>query len=118
LTGQQGHVTISAMEMRPVPSASGRPYQEFLRSPYLSVGVYRLQPGATDLQEPHTEDELYYVMAGRGRFTADERTVDVEAGTCLFIPALERHRFHDITETLEVLVVFGPSEGSRLQSWQ
>jgi mannose-6-phosphate isomerase-like protein (cupin superfamily) len=46
-------------------------------------------------------------------FTGDGRTVEVEAGLCLFVPALEPHKFHDITEDLEVLVVFGPAEGAR-----
>jgi mannose-6-phosphate isomerase-like protein (cupin superfamily) len=101
------------MEMRTLPLESDNPYQEFLRSPDLSVGVYRLRPGATDSQQPHKEDELYYVLAGRAKFTADGETVEVAAGMCLFVPAFESHRFHDITEPLEVLVVFGPAEGSR-----
>jgi mannose-6-phosphate isomerase-like protein (cupin superfamily) len=102
------------MEMRTVPPASSLLYQEFLRSPDLSVGVYRLSPGAADSQLPHKEDEVYYVLAGRAKFTADGKTVEVASGMCLFVPALEPHRFHDITEPLEVLVMFGPAEGSRL----
>jgi hypothetical protein len=31
----------------------------------------------------------------------------------LFVPARMEHRFVDIREPLEVLVVFGPAEGSR-----
>jgi hypothetical protein len=31
----------------------------------------------------------------------------------LFVPALTEHRFVDIREALEVLVVFGPAEGFR-----
>jgi mannose-6-phosphate isomerase-like protein (cupin superfamily) len=100
------------MEMRTVPGVSRQPYQEFLRSRDLSVGVYRLQAGSTDSQQPHDEDELYYVLAGRARFTSEERTVEVEPGVCLFVPAREAHRFHDIVEALEVLVVFGPAEGT------
>lgn len=100
------------MEMRHLPSPATRAYQEIFRSRDLSVGVYRLQPGATDLQEPHREDEVYYVVAGRAAFTGGATTVEVEAGTCLFVPALERHRFHNISEALEVLVMFGPAEGS------
>ena len=47
-------------------AASGRLYHEFLRVPDLSAGIYVLEAGATDPQSPHTEDELYYVVAGRG----------------------------------------------------
>jgi mannose-6-phosphate isomerase-like protein (cupin superfamily) len=79
----------------------------------MSVGVYRLPPGASDSQQPHAEDELYYVLEGRARFTAGDTTVDIEPGLVLFVAARERHRFHDIVEPLTLLVVFGPAEGSR-----
>jgi mannose-6-phosphate isomerase-like protein (cupin superfamily) len=101
------------MEMRLVPPAASAAYQEFLRSPDMSVGVYRLEPGAQDVQQPHAEDEVYYVLAGRAKFTAADTTVEVQPGLCLFVLAHEPHRFHDVVEALEVLVVFGPAEGSR-----
>ncbi len=100
------------MDVRAVPPPSSISYQEFFRSRGLSVGVYRLSPGTVDAQQPHHEDEVYYVLSGRGRFTSGEQTVEVAAGLCLFVPARESHSFHDIVETLEVLVVFGPAEGS------
>ena len=53
---------------------AGRLYHEFLRVPDLSAGVYVLDVGGTDPQSPHTEDELYYVIAGRAMVTVgDER---------------------------------------------
>ena len=102
------------MEMRTLPPESDSPYQEFVRLPDLSVGVYRLKPGATDLQQPHKEDEVYYILAGRAKFTSGSDTVEVRPGSCLLVPAHESHRFHDIVEALDVLVVFGPAEGSRV----
>ncbi len=48
-------------------AASGRLYHEFLRVPDLSAGIYVIEAGGTDPQSPHTEDELYYVVAGPGR---------------------------------------------------
>ena len=44
---------------------SGRPYLEFLRVSSMSVGIYALPAGAVDTQQPHTEDEVYYVVSGR-----------------------------------------------------
>lgn len=49
--------------------AAGKPYHEFLRVPDLSAGIYALEAGAADPQSPHTEDELYYVISGRGVVT-------------------------------------------------
>ena len=48
-------------------AAGGRPYLEFLTVPDLSVGLYVLRVGQPDLQQPHTEDEVYYVVSGRAR---------------------------------------------------
>lgn len=93
--------------------AAGGPWTELLRSEDLSAGLYVLAAGATDLQEPHTEDEVYVVLAGRSRFTAGEETVDAGPGDVIFVPARVPHRFHDITEELRIVVVFGPAEDSR-----
>jgi mannose-6-phosphate isomerase-like protein (cupin superfamily) len=92
---------------------TGEPWLEFQRSADLSSGLYVLAAGEQDRQEPHTEDEVYVVVAGRGRFVTPDRSVDVAAGSVLFVPAHEVHRFVDVTEELRVVVVFGPAEGSR-----
>lgn len=92
---------------------SGTGYVEHLRRPDLSLGTYSLRAGVEDLQEPHTEDEVYVVTAGRARFTSSGETIEVSAGSVFFVAAHEVHRFHDIAEDLTVLVFFGPAEGSR-----
>jgi quercetin dioxygenase-like cupin family protein len=92
------------------PAADGTPqYAEHLRVPALSVGTYSLPSGAIDDQAPHAEDEVYYVVSGRGSFIAGGRTARVGPGATLFVPAGEEHRFHDVTEDLAVLVFFAPA---------
>jgi mannose-6-phosphate isomerase-like protein (cupin superfamily) len=93
--------------------ASGGPWLEFLAVPDLSVGLYVLDAGSIDPQQPHTEDEAYVILAGRGGFTAADETRVVGPGDTIFVAAGVPHRFHDITEQLQVIVVFGPREGSR-----
>ena len=56
------------------------------------------------------------MLEGRSRFTAGAETSDVGPGDTLFVAAGVPHRFHDITETLRLIVVFGPAEGSRAGS--
>ena len=72
-----------------------------------------LEAGGIDPQSPHTEDEVYYVIAGRAVVTVGAEDRPIEPGSVVFVPAREPHRFHDITERLELLVAFGPAEGSR-----
>jgi len=88
----------------------GRLYHEFVRTHDLSVGLYVLPAGATDPQGPHTEDEVYHVVAGRARISVGDEDRVVHAGSVVFVGADAPHRFHDIEEELVVLVVFGPAE--------
>ena len=89
---------------------SGKLYREFVRVPAMSAGLYVLAAGATDVQRPHHEDEMYYVVRGRARFRAGEVDREISAGSVLFVAAEVEHRFHDIQEELAVLVFFAPAE--------
>lgn len=89
---------------------SGKLYRELLRVPAMSAGLYVLAAGATDSQRPHHEDEMYYVVRGRGRFRAGEENQEVSAGSVLFVAAEVEHRFYDIAQELAVLVFFAPAE--------
>jgi quercetin dioxygenase-like cupin family protein len=89
---------------------SSKLYREFLRVPAMSAGLYVLPAGATDPQGPHHEDEMYYVVRGKGRFRAADEDQEISAGSVLFIAAEVEHRFHDIAEELAVLVFFAPAE--------
>lgn len=93
-------------------AAADRPYFEFLRVPALSAGLYTLEAGAVDGQSPHTEDEIYVVMTGRARITVGDEVRDVGPGSTIYVAADVPHRFHDIAERLEILVVFAPAEYS------
>jgi mannose-6-phosphate isomerase-like protein (cupin superfamily) len=92
---------------------SVKPYLEFITVPDLSVGLYVLAAGQPDMQQPHGEDEVYYVVSGAGRITVGDEERDVGPGSIVFVAATVPHRFHDITEDLTLFVAFGPAEGSR-----
>lgn len=92
---------------------AGKAYVEFLRSAALSAGVYRLRAGQPDLQSPHTEDEIYYVVAGKAHIQVSGEDEPIESGQIAFVPANAEHHFHSITEDLVLLVVFAPPEYSR-----
>ena len=87
-------------------------WQEFLRVPSLSMGLYRLKAGQADEQRPHTEDEVYLVVSGKASFRAGGQEQAVAAGSLIFVERAAEHRFVDITEDLTVLVFFAPPEGS------
>jgi mannose-6-phosphate isomerase-like protein (cupin superfamily) len=90
-------------------------YLEFLHVPSLSAGLYMLATGAVDMQEPHTEDEVYYIISGRGFIQVEQESRPVETGSIVFVKANVEHRFHTITDDLRVLVIFAPAEYSVAQ---
>lgn len=83
------------------------PYLEFLRVPQLSCGIYRLAVGSTDTQTTHDEDEVYFVLKGRGRITLDGEAQEIGRGSILYVPADTPHEFGNIEEDLSLLVFFG-----------
>jgi len=86
--------------------ASGQPYREFLRVPSLSCGIYSLPAGATDLQNPHDEDEVYYVLSGSGRMKVGGEEQSIGPGSILFVKASSEHSFFEIDEDVKLLVFF------------
>ncbi len=93
---------------------SEAPYLEFLRSPSLSCGIYRLAAGAKDMQGPHDEDEVYFVVQGRARLRVGDQDRAVEAGSIFYVRATSEHSFFEIEEDMTLLVFFasgGPSRG-------
>jgi mannose-6-phosphate isomerase-like protein (cupin superfamily) len=101
---------FTAAELEKLRKQKAKSYLEFLRVPSMSAGLYVLAAGTTDLQRPHHQDEMYYVLRGRGRFRAADQDNEICAGSVLFVAAEVEHRFHDITDELSVLVFFAPAE--------
>jgi mannose-6-phosphate isomerase-like protein (cupin superfamily) len=83
------------------------PYLEFLRVPQLSCGIYRLKAGAQDHQTAHDEDEVYFVIKGRARFSIGADLRSIGPGSILYVPADTEHEFVEIEEDLSLLVFFG-----------
>lgn len=91
----------------------GRRYLEFLRVPSISAGLYVLAAGTEDPQQPHAEDEVYYVVRGRATIRVADEDRPVGPGSVVFVAAHVPHRFYTIEEDLEVLVIFAPAEGGQ-----
>lgn len=106
---------MHAFELDDVASArlaAGTAYHEFLRVPALSAGLYVLPAGGDDPQQPHAEDELYLVTAGRATIRVGGEDRPVAPGSLVYVPAHLPHRFHTIQEDLSLLVLFAPAESA------
>jgi len=91
---------------------SNKAYLEFLKVPDLSMGLYVLPAGGTDLQSQHTEDEVYYVVSGKAQIKVADKNRTVQAGSIVYVAKNVEHRFYSIEEELTVIVFFAPAEYS------
>ncbi len=87
---------------------SSKPYLQFINEGTMSLGLYVLPAGSTDTQSPHAEDEIYYVVTGRGAILVAGERRPVQSGSIVFVAKEVEHRFVDIEEDLSLLVFFAP----------
>jgi mannose-6-phosphate isomerase-like protein (cupin superfamily) len=74
----------------------------------MSVEVFA--PKGKDLQQPHTQDELYFIHSGTGELIINGQRFDAAAGDAFFVAAGVEHRFENFSEDFVTWVVFyGPS---------
>ena len=81
-------------------------YLEFLNVPALSCGLYSLAAGSKDMQAPHDEDEVYFVLEGKARMHLGNEEREVTPGSLLYVKAATEHDFFEIEEDMLLLVLF------------
>lgn len=96
-------------------AADRHDFTEIFRAPSgsLSLTIARWPAGSIDEQQPHAEDEVYHVTAGRALLTVGGDRFFVQPGSVAFVAAGVEHRFSEISEDLETLVLWSPARHSR-----
>jgi mannose-6-phosphate isomerase-like protein (cupin superfamily) len=88
----------------------GGKFIELFKHGSLVLEVYK--PDKVDLQTPHSRDEVYVIISGRGHFVKDGVRQPFQAGEFLFVPAGVDHRFEDFSDDFSTWVIFyGPQGG-------
>src|SRR4029077_19740250 len=88
-------------ELDPQPrDGEGHGYVDFLASSKLSVGLAIWPAGSAHPQKPHREDEVYYVIGGRGSIRVADEDRAVKPGSLVFVAPGGETRFHHIPEGL------------------
>ena len=86
-------------------------YLEFLNAPSLTCGLYSLAAGSKDMQAPHDEDEVYFVLQGKARMKLGNEDREVAPGSLLYVEAATEHSFFEIEEDMLLLVFFTTGRG-------
>lgn len=94
-----------------VPPEPGRRSARIFEHGSLEIRWYA--PRGSDPQGPHTRDEVYVIVSGRGTFFRDGRRAPFGPGDLLFVPAGAEHRFEDFSDDLAAWVIFYGPEGGK-----
>jgi mannose-6-phosphate isomerase-like protein (cupin superfamily) len=87
----------------------GAPFVTMMAGGTMSVEVF--VPRRTDLQEPHTQDELYFIQSGTGELVINGQRFDAAAGDAFFVAAGVAHRFENFSDDFVTWVVFYGQQG-------
>ena len=87
--------------------ARGGYFIDFISTKGIQAGIIRLHPGENDTQEPHSVDEVYYVIEGNGFIKLDGKDHEIKQGICIFVPAKAEHRFHGNKDDLVIFYALG-----------
>ena len=105
------HLTVPNGLAR-LPSPEDERFVELFRHGTLAVELYA--PRGTDPQNPHTRDEVYVVVQGKGQFRNGTDRHPFSPGDVLFVPAGVIHRFEEFTDDFAVWVFFYGPEGGEV----
>ena len=73
---------------------------------HLQAGILRLRPDEIDTQEPHSTDEVYFVLEGDGFIEIGNKSYEIKKDLFIYVPAEIKHRFHRNTQEILVLYFF------------
>ena len=89
--------------------ATNEYFLNVFKSKVLEIGILRLRKGERDTQEPHSVDEVYFVIEGTGHIEIEDKMKPVSRADFIFVPANVHHRFVVGNKDLIVLYFFGCS---------
>ena len=88
----------------------GAPFVSMMAGGTMSVEVF--VPKGADLQQPHAQDELYFVHSGTAQIIISNQRFDAAAGDSFFVAAGVEHKFENFSSDFVTWVVFyGPQGG-------
>ncbi len=85
------------------------PFIELFQKGDVSIELYA--PKELDLQAPHQQDEVYFIISGTGIFNLEGERCPFVPNDLIYVPAGKEHRFENFTSDFKTWVVFfGPKK--------
>ena len=86
-----------------------RDHFEVLKEESMTVEVGRYSASKSAPKNPHTGDEINYIISGSGMARVEDETYPVEPGDVVFVKEGLEHDFFNIEEDITTLIVLAGS---------
>lgn len=80
----------------------------------IQAWVMLLHPGEDDTQEPHSIDEVYYIVRGNGFIKMEDKDHKIKPGSIIFIPSKVEHKLHGNNQDLVIFYIFGGANPNKI----
>lgn len=102
-----GVITKLAQKRQEIEPSQPLPFTLLHADEAITLILY--EPHAEDTQEPHDQDECYFVASGRASIRIAGELFDVETDDAILVPALTEHRFEQPSDNFTCWALFyGP----------
>ncbi len=105
-------ISTTINDMSKTNSKTELPFYKFIDKDSFSILLYELKAGQVDKQNPHKLDEIYYVSKGIAEIEVEDEMFSIQTGDVIFVKAEAKHRFINIKENLQTIVVFSKSNSN------
>ena len=109
--GRSGVIRFADVRRR-VPTPEGERAVLVLKRGTLDVKLS--VPVPPNVQTPHDQDEIYFIVSGRGVLVHDGKRDAFTAGDLLFVAAGVAHHYEDFSDDLALWRVFYGARGGEL----
>ncbi|MDB5120402.1 MAG: algA [Sphingobacteriales bacterium] len=88
------------------------PFKQVMKNGTMTVEIYK--PDQVDLQQPHTQDEIYIIISGTGNFYNNGIISEFKPLDVLFVLAGVEHQFQNFTDDFTTWVIFYGEQAERI----
>jgi mannose-6-phosphate isomerase-like protein (cupin superfamily) len=101
---EEGNNFVSLDDMIADLDDTGSRFLNVFSNKGLDIGILRIKVGEKDTQLPHSENEVYFVVEGKGSIEIDGKINPVKNNDFIFVPAKANHRF--IVDNQDLVVIY------------
>jgi mannose-6-phosphate isomerase-like protein (cupin superfamily) len=105
---------LARLPAAPTPTyAQGAPFVTMMAGGTMRVEVFAPSTSGCgeDLQQAHSQDELYFIQRGTAQLLINDQRFDAAAGDAFFVAAGVSHRFENFSDDFVTWVVFYGKQG-------